>query len=32
VAAAVANAVARGLGVRIGDLPITRDRIISALA
>jgi nicotinate dehydrogenase subunit B len=31
-AAAVANAIARGLGVRIGDLPITRARIVAALA
>jgi CO/xanthine dehydrogenase Mo-binding subunit len=29
-AAAVANAVARALGVRIRDLPITRDRIAAA--
>jgi len=29
-AAAVANAVARALGFRIRDLPITRDRIIAA--
>jgi CO/xanthine dehydrogenase Mo-binding subunit len=28
----VANAIARGLGVRIGDLPITRARIVAALA
>jgi CO/xanthine dehydrogenase Mo-binding subunit len=31
-AAAVTNAVARALGFRIRDLPITRDRIIAATA
>jgi CO/xanthine dehydrogenase Mo-binding subunit len=31
-AAAVANAVARALGFRIRDLPITRARIIAASA
>ncbi len=31
-AAAIANAVADALGVRIRDLPLTRDRIIAALA
>ena len=30
--AAIANAVADALGVRIRDLPLTRDRIIAALA
>ena len=32
VAAAIGNAVARALNCRIRDLPITRERIISALA
>jgi nicotinate dehydrogenase subunit B len=27
IAAAIANAAARALGVRVRDLPITRDRI-----
>jgi nicotinate dehydrogenase subunit B len=31
-AAAVANALARGLGVRLTRMPFTRDRIIAALA
>jgi nicotinate dehydrogenase subunit B len=31
VAAAIANAVFDGLGVRIRDLPITRDSIITAM-
>jgi nicotinate dehydrogenase subunit B len=30
-AGAIANAVARALGVRIRDLPITRDRIIETI-
>jgi nicotinate dehydrogenase subunit B len=30
-AAAIANAVARALGIRIRDLPLTRERIMSAL-
>jgi hypothetical protein len=30
-AAAIANAVARALGTRIRDLPLTRDRIMAAL-
>jgi nicotinate dehydrogenase subunit B len=30
-AGAIANAVARSLGIRVRDLPITRDRIISVL-
>lgn len=30
-AGAIANAVARALGIRIRDLPLTRDRIISAM-
>jgi hypothetical protein len=31
LAGAIANAVARALGVRIRDLPITRDRIIETI-
>jgi nicotinate dehydrogenase subunit B len=31
-AAAVGNAIARALGVRIRDLPITRERLVTALA
>ena len=31
VTAAIANAVFDALGVRVRDLPITRDRIISAM-
>ena len=31
VAAAVGNAVARALGVRVRDLPITRERILAAM-
>jgi CO/xanthine dehydrogenase Mo-binding subunit len=31
VTAAIANAVFDGLGVRVRDLPITRDRIIAAM-
>jgi nicotinate dehydrogenase subunit B len=30
--AAVANAVANAIGHRMKDLPITRDRIVAALA
>jgi xanthine dehydrogenase YagR molybdenum-binding subunit len=30
-AAAVANAVANALGVRIADLPITPDKVLNAL-
>jgi nicotinate dehydrogenase subunit B len=30
-AACVANAVSRALGVRVRDLPLTRDRIMSAM-
>jgi nicotinate dehydrogenase subunit B len=30
-AGAIANAVARALGVRIRNLPITRDRIIETI-
>ena len=32
VAAAIANAVADAMGVRVRDLPITRERIIAAIA
>ncbi|HET7155962.1 MAG TPA: xanthine dehydrogenase family protein molybdopterin-binding subunit, partial [Hyphomicrobiaceae bacterium] len=31
VAGAIANAVFDALGVRVRDLPITRDRIIAAM-
>jgi nicotinate dehydrogenase subunit B len=31
-AAAVGNAVAHALGVRVRDLPITRDRVIAAMS
>jgi len=31
-AAAVGNAVARALGVRVADLPLTRDRLLEAIA
>jgi CO/xanthine dehydrogenase Mo-binding subunit len=31
-AAAVANALSRGLGVRLRDLPLTRDNLIAAMA
>jgi CO/xanthine dehydrogenase Mo-binding subunit len=31
VTAAIANAVFDALGVRVRDLPITRDRIIAAM-
>jgi CO/xanthine dehydrogenase Mo-binding subunit len=30
-AAAIGNAVAHALGVRIHDMPLTRDRIMAAL-
>ncbi|MCA1474213.1 xanthine dehydrogenase family protein molybdopterin-binding subunit [Bradyrhizobium sp. NBAIM08] len=30
-AAAIANAVARALGIRVRDLPLTRDRLITAM-
>jgi CO/xanthine dehydrogenase Mo-binding subunit len=30
--AAVANAVANAIGVRMKDLPITRDKIVAAMA
>ena len=30
-AAAIGNAVAHALGVRINDMPLTRERIMSAL-
>ena len=30
-AAAIANAVAAALGVRVRDMPITRERVIAAL-
>jgi CO/xanthine dehydrogenase Mo-binding subunit len=31
VAGAIANAVADALGVRVRDLPITRERVIAAM-
>ncbi|HYI89309.1 MAG TPA: xanthine dehydrogenase family protein molybdopterin-binding subunit, partial [Beijerinckiaceae bacterium] len=30
-AAAIANAVARALGVRLRDLPLTRERLLAAM-
>jgi CO/xanthine dehydrogenase Mo-binding subunit len=32
VAAAIGNAVFNALGVRVRDLPITRERIVAAMA
>ncbi|HSX73770.1 MAG TPA: xanthine dehydrogenase family protein molybdopterin-binding subunit, partial [Shinella sp.] len=31
VAAAIGNAVSRALGLRMRDLPLTRDRLVDAL-